>query len=178
MSGNVLINALTAVHAGSNGILNTIDVCMTPIPYGSIPIPYPNVAQSRDADKTADSVLINGNPACHQKSVFSKSVGDEPGSHKGVASGQQGAEASFISASFNVMIEGTPATRAFDTMVSNKMNTPPMPLMQPPGMPPIAMPAMSEDEVEAEEGPYVAGYSVMGDVEVKPNLDVTAEETE
>lgn len=178
MANNVLINALTAVHAGSNGILNTIDVCLTPIGNSIVPIPYPNVAQSADADKTADSVLINGNPACHQKSVFSKSVGDEPGSRKGVASGKKGDEASFITASFNVMIEGTPATRAFDTMVSNKMNTPPMPLMQPPGMPPIAMPAMSEDEVEAEEGPYVAGYSVMGDVDVKPNLDVTAEETE
>lgn len=178
MANNVLINALTAVHAGSNGILNTVDVCLTPIGNSIVPIPYPNVAQSRDADKTADSVLINGNPACHQKSVFSKSTGDQPGRRKGVVSGKIEDEASFITASFNVMIEGTPAVRAFDTMVSNKMNTPPMPLIQPPGMPPIAMPAMSEDEIEAEEGPYVAGYSVMGDLDVKPNLDVTAEEIE
>lgn len=44
--------------------------------------------------------------------------------------------AEFISSSTNVFIEGMPAVRQGDLMVSNNKNTPPMPLVQPgAGMP-------------------------------------------
>lgn len=78
MGNNVLINGRSAVHASSNGTLNTIDVCLTPQGSGTAPIPYPNVARSADTDKGADSVLINGNPACHIKSVFKKVPATSP----------------------------------------------------------------------------------------------------
>lgn len=138
MASNVLINHRTAVHKKSNGKLMTIDVCLTQVGQAIVPIPYPNIAQSSDSDKTAKSVLINGQPACHKDSIFKSSKGDEPGNRKGVKSGTKGKEASFIQSSSNVLIEGKAAVRAMDMMVSNKQNTPPMPLLQAVGMAPLA----------------------------------------
>ncbi len=36
------------------------DVCKTPSPGGPIPLPYPNIAMSSDADKGPKSVQVNG----------------------------------------------------------------------------------------------------------------------
>ncbi len=91
---NVLINGLTAVHAGSNGILTTTDVCKTP-PF-CVPIPYTNIAKSQDAAMTATSVTINGNPVCHFQSNFAVSQGDSPGACGGVVSGTVNGMAEFI----------------------------------------------------------------------------------
>ena len=129
--GNVLINGRTAVHKGSQGTLTTVDVCLTPVGSSVVPIPYTNIAKSADADKTACTVFINGNPVCHKKSIFSKSTGDEPGTRKGIKSGTIQGKAEFIQGSPNVFIEGIPAVRQGDLMVSNNRNTAPMPLSQP-----------------------------------------------
>jgi hypothetical protein len=129
--GNVLINGRTAVHAGSNGTLSTVDICLTQIGQAVVPIPYSNVARSRDADGTADSVLIAGQPACHKDSTFARSEGDEAGNKKGLFSGTIQGKAEFITASGNVFFEGVAAVRAFDLMTSNNGNTAPSPLMQP-----------------------------------------------
>lgn len=128
---NVLINGRTAVHARSGGVLTTIDVCWTKIGKPVRQIPYTNVALSSDAAGTASSVLVNGHPVCHLDSNFAKSTGDEPGNRLGVVSGTIKGKATFISASANVFIEGVPAVRQGDLMVSNNMNTAPMPLVQP-----------------------------------------------
>jgi hypothetical protein len=130
---NVLINGRTAVHADSGGMLQTIDVCLTQIGNSVVPIPYGNLAKSSDAASTASSVKINGNPACNIKSNFSKSTGDQPGKKKGVASGKIKGKAEFLLSSFDVFIEGKPAVRQGDLMISNSKNTPPMPLNQPGG---------------------------------------------
>ncbi len=156
MSDSVLINGRTAVHAGSKGTLTTTDVCLTQVGNAIVPIPYMNVAQSKDADKTASSVLINGQPACHVKSVFAKSTGDEAGNKKGIISGKKAAEASFVSSSFDVLIEGEPAVRAMDLMVSNAKNTPPMPLMQSIGMPPLPKSVQVPEELEPEQPNVIA----------------------
>lgn len=150
---SVLINGRTAVHADSGGTLITIDVCLTKIGRSTVPVPYPNVAKSSDASKTASSVFINGQPACTQKSVFAKSKGDEPGNKKGIKSRQKGAEASFIMGSSNVFIEGVAAVRAMDMMVSNKKNTTPMPLMQSMGMPPLPNSIQATETLAAVDGP-------------------------
>lgn len=128
---NVLINGRTAVHAGSQGTLTTVDVCWTKVGKKTVAIPYTNVARSTDAAHTASTVFINGHPVCHQKSIFAKSAGDEPGNRKGVRSGTITEKAEFVSASSNVFIEGIPAVRQGDLMVSNNCNTAPMPLSQP-----------------------------------------------
>ena len=131
VGGNVLINGRTAVHAGSGGVLTTVDVCLTKIGKSTVPIPYTNIARSKDAAKTASTVFINGHPVCHKNSIFAKSSGDEPGNRKGVKSGTITEKAEFVTASSNVYIEGIAAVRQGDYMVSNNANTAPMPLVQP-----------------------------------------------
>lgn len=173
---SVLINGRTAVHADSGGVLNTIDVCLTQIGNSVVPIPYPNVAQSKDADKTASSVIINGNPACTKDSVFSKSKGDEPGNKKGVKSGTKGDEASFIMGSNNVFIEGVAAVRAMDMMVSNKQNTPPMPLIQPMGMPALPKSIKAPEEMEVSEGPDGFEWESEGEFDAGSQIMMIEEE--
>lgn len=133
--GNVLINGRTAVHAGSDGTLATVDVCWTRVGKNTVPIPYTNIARSADAAKTAATVFINGHPVCHKNSIFAKSTGDEPGTGGGLRSGTTRGKAEFVTASPNVFIEGIPAVRQGDWMVGNNTNTAPMPLSQP-GAPP------------------------------------------
>ncbi|WP_196161031.1 DUF4150 domain-containing protein [Reinekea sp. G2M2-21] len=173
---SVLINGRTAVHADSGGVLNTIDVCLTRVGNSVVPIPYPNVAQSKDADKTASSVFINGQPACTKDSVFAKSKGDEPGNKKGVKSGTKGDEASFIMGSSNVFIEGVAAVRAMDMMVSNKQNTPPMPLMQPMGLPPLPKGIQAPEEMDISEGPDGMEWQVEGEFEAGSQMVMIEEE--
>ena len=128
--GNININGKTAVHAKSEGKLITTDVCLTP-PF-CVPIPYTNQAESKMTDMGASSVNIQGSPACNQKSNFKISQGDAPGACAGACSGSIGQMAEFITFSNDVMIEGKPAVRNNDKMVSNLKNTAPQPLMQPP----------------------------------------------
>lgn len=127
---NININGKSAVHAKSEGKLITSDVCMTP-PF-CVPISYTNVAESKMTDMGATSVNIQGSPACNQKSNFKVSKGDAPGTCAGVSSGSIGQMAEFIMGSQDVMIEGKPAVRNGDKMVSNLKNTAPQPLVQPP----------------------------------------------
>ncbi|SFC95979.1 DUF4150 domain-containing protein [Pseudoalteromonas denitrificans] len=161
---NVLINGKTAVHSDSGGSLQTVDVCLTTIGTSVVPIPYSNVARSSDAASTASSVKINGNPACNLSSNFSKSTGDQGGDKKGVASGTIEGKAEFILGSFNVLIEGKPAVRQGDLMISNNKNTPPAPLNQPGGPAPQGLEveqreALNEQGSDAEVSLAIANIS-------------------
>jgi uncharacterized Zn-binding protein involved in type VI secretion len=128
--GNININGKSAVHAKSEGILTTVDTCMTP-PF-CIPINYTNIAESKMTDMGSSSVKIQGSPACNQKSNFKISKGDAPGCCGGTGSGTTQQLAEFITGSQDVMIEGKPAVRNDDQMISNNRNTDPQPLVQPP----------------------------------------------
>ncbi|HZH13609.1 MAG TPA: DUF4150 domain-containing protein [Archangium sp.] len=134
MGTSVGVNQRTVVHKDSNGItVAAPDVCLTPAPPAPpVPIPYPNIAKSSDADKCAKSVTVDGNPLCHAESCFSTSTGDEAGTNKGVASGKTKGKAEFVSYSFDVQVEGKGVARALDLMLHNDKNTPPAPLVQPP----------------------------------------------
>ena len=129
---NININGRSAVHGKSEGKLMTIDICQTPSITGCTPVPYPNIAESKDTDMGCSSVKIQGKPACNVMSNFKQSKGDEAGTCGGLVSVVFSKMAEFITCSNNVMIEGKPAVRNADTMVSNMKNTPPVPLMQPP----------------------------------------------
>lgn len=132
MATTTSANGQTVVHASSDGILNTApDVCKTKVGPSVVPIPYSNTAVSKDTSKGSTSVLVDGNPVMLKDSVFSKSIGDEPGSKKGVGSGTIGDVAKFTNYSFDVMVEGRNVCRRLDPMTSNKGNTPPAALMQP-----------------------------------------------
>ena len=159
--GNVVINGLTAVHAGSGGTVTSPDVCKTPGKCRSAT--YTNVARSSDAAQTAGSVLVNGHPACHKDSIFATSSGDEAGRCGGINSGTIKGKAEFVTFSSNVMIEGIPAVRQTDLMTSNNKNTPPMPLMQAGASQPPALSPEGAGELEKTALPDAVDFDVAGD---------------
>lgn len=136
MGVTVGVNSLSVVHKGSNGITIAFpDVCKTPAPPSPspIPIPYPNIAKSSDTAKGSKKVKCDGNPICLKDSNFSMSTGDEAGSAGGgVASNKIKGKAEFVNFSFDVKVEGKNVARAFDLMLHNDKNTPPVPVLQPP----------------------------------------------
>lgn len=134
MPVSVGVNFMSVVHEGSGGVTIVFpDVCKTPAPPSPpIPVPYPNVARSADAAKTAKSVKADGHPLCTKVSCFRTSTGDEAGSLKGVASNTTKGEARFVNYSMDVKAEGKPIPRALDLMLHNDKNAPPTPLTQGP----------------------------------------------
>lgn len=136
MAVTVSANNMSVVHAGSSGVTIAFpDVCKTPAPPAPpIPIPYPNIAKSSDSAKGAKSVKADGNPVCVKDSNFMLSTGDEAGALFGVASNKIKGKAEFVNFSFDVQIEGKNVPRAFDLMLHNDKNTPPVPLLQGPGI--------------------------------------------
>jgi hypothetical protein len=120
------INGLTLCHKGSGGISTATlpDVCKTPSPAGPVPIPYPNVAMSSDLANGTTTVKADGGNMCaNYGSEFSRSTGDEPGTGGGVTSGKFIKEATWISYSFDVKLEGKGACRLTDKMFHNHQNT-------------------------------------------------------
>ena len=119
----VAVNGRTVVHRRSGGVsLAFPDVCLTPP--GNIPIPYLNIAFSRDSAATSATVYCDGEPIMLRCSYFSASSGDEAGTGGGVISGRFRGKASFSNYSFDVSVEGEPVPRAFDPMVHNHGSPP------------------------------------------------------
>jgi len=132
MAATVAANARTIVHAASKGITIAFpDVCKTPAALGA-PLPYPNIARSADAAKTAKRTTADGKPVCIKSSELSTSCGDEPGSGGGVVSQKFKGRAHPLNASGDVVVEGKGVVRAFDLWLHNDRNTPPFPILQPP----------------------------------------------
>lgn len=126
MSVTININGLSLVHKGSNGtaIATMPDVCKTPSPGGPVPIPYPNIAMSKDLAKGTTTVKVDGgNMAANQGSELMLSTGDEAGTAGGVVSSTFIKEATWITYSFDVTLEGKGACRLTDKMFMNHMNT-------------------------------------------------------
>lgn len=135
MGVTVGVNYLSVIHSSSSGISIAFpDVCKTPAPPAPfVPIPYPNIAKSGDTAKGSKKVKCDGNPVCLEDSNFSMSTGDEAGSAGGgVVSSKIKGKAEFVNFSFDVKIEGKGVARAFDLMLHNDKNTPPMPVLQQP----------------------------------------------
>ncbi|KAF7769661.1 hypothetical protein PCIT_a2530 [Pseudoalteromonas citrea] len=158
---NLLINGKTAVHVNSGGKVTTVDVCNTTIPMvGVVPIPYANVAKAEDLTDVAESVKIAGNGTAHIRCTFSESKGDSPGDKKGIVSSTVEKKAEFISASFNVLVEGKPAVRQGDLMISNNKNTPPSPLSQPGGAKPSPLTIELREAADLKTDHIQAGFTV------------------
>lgn len=136
MPATINVNNRTVVHKSSDGVSIAFpDVCLTPVGSAVVPIPYPNIAFSKDTAKGSKTVKMDGNPIMLKGSNFSTSTGDEAGSNKGVASGKIKGKAEFVNFSMDVKVEGKPVPRLGDMMVQNKggvANTAPTPEMQPP----------------------------------------------
>jgi len=147
------VNFLSVVHQRSAGTTIAFpDVCKTPVPVppppGFVPIPYPNVAMSKDTSKGARKVKAKGCPICVIDSNFKMSTGDEAGSLMGMVSSKIKGKAEFLLSSFDVKAEGKGITRALDIMLHNDKNTPPFPVLQPPVM---ALPVDLNDEQDDNE---------------------------
>ncbi len=118
----VAINGLTLCHKNSTGMVRSTlpDVCKAP----SVPVPFTNVAFSKDLAKGTTTVKSHKGAMCGIKgSEFSVSIGDEPGVGGGVISGVNLHRATFLSWSPNVFLQGKAATRLTDRMLMNKGNT-------------------------------------------------------
>jgi len=126
MTVTININTLSLCHRGSGGtsIATAPDVCKTPAPGGPVPIPYPNVACSRDLAKGTKTIKVDGgHPAAVKGSEFAVSTGDEPGTVGGVKSGTFMREATWITYSIDVKMEGRNVCRLTDKMFHNHGNT-------------------------------------------------------
>lgn len=134
MPVTVGVNMMTVVSALSNGVSIAFpDVCKTPAPPAPpIPIPYPNIAMSTDATQVSKQVTANGSGFCLKDSTIAMSSGDEAGAAGGVASSKIKGKAEFVNFSFDVQVEGKNVPRAFDLMLHNDKNTPPVPILQAP----------------------------------------------
>ncbi len=125
MTITINVNGLSLCHKGSEGFVRCTlpDVCLTP-GKGGYPVPYVNIAWSRDLAKGSKTVSADGGFSCAIKpSEFSISYGDEPGKGGGVKSGVNQHRATWLSWSADVFIEGEPACRLSDKMMMNKGNT-------------------------------------------------------
>jgi hypothetical protein len=68
------------------------DVCKTPMGKSKPPVPYPVVARLQQAVAEVPTVRANGEPmVVFNHSYIPQTLGDEPGSAKGVKSGTVGA---------------------------------------------------------------------------------------
>lgn len=101
------------------------DVCKTPSPAGTVPVPYVNIFQcSMVTPNTACSkVFIDGAPALHLKSATMLSNGDEAGSAGGVASGKFIGKGEFTKGSQKVTLEGKAAVSQGASTKHNQGNT-------------------------------------------------------
>jgi hypothetical protein len=176
MGDTVFVNMRATVHKGSSGqSIAFPDVCLCPPtpPAGPIPTPLPNTVMAADMTGGASTVLIEGNPAGHAQSYFSKSTGNEVAKSTGggvVTANVQGS-AYFGSYAMNVTFEGQPAVRHLDLLTHNHLaaqpgNTPPAPWMSamaPPSTPPETE-VYQGDELDTIHFAYVndAGEPIAG----------------
>ncbi len=123
MARTININGLSLCHKGSNGSATATlpDVCNTP---GSGPVPFPNFAVSANLAMGTTSIQVEGGyMAAHRASEISISTGDEPGTLGGVKSGTFAKEATWLTFSFDVRLEGENACRLTDKLLMNHANT-------------------------------------------------------
>ncbi len=101
------------------------DVCKTPSPTGTTPVPYVNIFQCNmvTPNTACSKVFIAGSPALHVKSQTTISNGDEAGNMGGMASSKFIGKGEFIKGSAKVTLEGKAAVSQGATTKHNDGNT-------------------------------------------------------
>ena len=123
MGQTTFANCRGIVHKGSNGVSIVFpDVCKTPTPGGPVPIPYPNIGKSSDTTKGPKTVKTDGQMPMVKGAQYSRSMGDEPGTLKGVVSSDQMGVCEFMMYSPDVKFEGKNVCRLGDPLFHNKKN--------------------------------------------------------
>lgn len=128
MAVTIKVNGkLTLSHKGSGGWVKCTlpDVCKTPSPGGPVPVPYPTIFSfSKDLKDGTKTVKADGGNSCSiSGSQYSVACGDEPGTAGGVKSGVNMKEATWLTYSFDVKMEGQGVCRLSDKMLMNHGNT-------------------------------------------------------
>jgi hypothetical protein len=106
------------------------DTCLSPPspPAGPVPLPYPNTAYASDTTNGSTTVMISGQEVMlRDQSTFKRSTGDEAATKSlgmGVVTHAIQGEASFISWSMDVKIEGQNVDRHLDQMLHNEQSVP------------------------------------------------------
>jgi hypothetical protein len=130
MGCTVFAESMGLFHKGSDGKgIAPGDVCLTPPPppTGPMPVPYVNTLQASDLTKGSKRVKVQGNPtALEDKSEVSTSMGDEAGTQGGnVITHKTKGKGYFKLWSFTVKIEGMGVCRHGDMMGQNCTSDPP-----------------------------------------------------
>ncbi|UWR28254.1 DUF4150 domain-containing protein (plasmid) [Sulfitobacter sp. S223] len=130
MGNTVYAENMGYFHKGSGGKgIAPGDVCLTPPPppTGPIPVPYVNMLSAGDLAKGSKTVKIEGNPtALENASYISTSTGNEPATQGGgVVTHKTKGKGSFKLWSFTVKAEGKGVCRHGDPMEQNTAS--PMP---------------------------------------------------
>lgn len=125
MPSEILVNGLGLTYKSTIGVsMATLpDVCKTPSPGGPVPLPYPNVADQGSLAKGTTTVKAKGKMVAIKGSEYGRSSGDEPGTVGGVTSNTFKKEATWITYSFDVKMDGANACRHTDKMFQNHKNT-------------------------------------------------------
>jgi len=123
MAQTTYANSRGIVHKGSNGVSIVFpDVCKTPTLGGPVPIPYPNIGKSSDTSKGPKSVKTDGQMPMIKGAQYTRSVGDEAGTLKGIVSSDQMGVCEFMMYSADVKFEGKNVCRMGDPLFHNKKN--------------------------------------------------------
>lgn len=111
------------ISTKTSGICFAIpDICLTPTPGGTIPIPYPNIGDLSQAVNVSTRVKLGGQPVILQASEIPSSQGDQAGVSGGVASGKIMGKVTFSTFSTTVKVEGKGVVRMGDTTMQNENN--------------------------------------------------------
>jgi hypothetical protein len=129
MAETIHVNGVSnsLAHKGCMGFVKSTipDVCKTPSPGGSIPVPYPVIVSfAKDLSKGTKTIKVDGgNSAAIKGSEYSRCTGDEPGTAGGIKSSTNMKEATWLLYSFDVKMDGKNACRLSDKMMMNHGNT-------------------------------------------------------
>ena len=124
MGQTTFANSRGIAHKGSGGMSIAFpDVCKTPAPPAPfVPIPYPNIGKASDTSKGPKKVKTDGKMPMTKGAKYSRSMGDEAGTLKGIISRQNMAECEYMMYSFDVKFEGKNVCRMGDPLFHNKKN--------------------------------------------------------
>jgi hypothetical protein len=123
MAHTVSANRLTVSHKGTGGfeVNSTPDVCLTP--GGPQPVPYSIISFSKDLIRGSKTVFADGGNTIDIKgSAHERCYGDEAGTAKGVTSGTNMHESTWITYSPDVYVEGKNICRLSDKLFMNNKN--------------------------------------------------------
>ncbi len=130
MSNTVFAEGMGLFHRGSGGKgIAPLDVCLSPPPppTGPVPVPYVNLLQASDLTKGSVTVSIQRHPtALENASEVSTSTGDEPGNQGGgVVTHKTKGKGSFKNWSRTVKVEGKGVACHGHMMGQNTASDPP-----------------------------------------------------